>query len=77
MDKAIDYLENLEVYLSNLASLCTALSLMSNHPSRASTETIQDCFRVFEDILDTKAQEIEGVVSEYYKTRAGKPVTKP
>lgn len=76
MEKAIDYLENLEVSLSNLAGLCAALSLMSDHPSQASTGTIQDCFRAFEDILDTKAQEIEKVVSEYYRTRAGEPATK-
>ena len=71
MEKAIDYMEKLEVYLSNLASVCTVLSLMSDHPSRATTETIQDCFRAFGDILDAKAQEIETVVGEYYKGRAG------
>lgn len=77
MEKAIDYMENLEVSLSNLARVCTVLSLMSDHPSRVSTETLRDCFRAFEDILDTKAQEIEKVVSEYYKTRSSEMDTKP
>ncbi|MBD5356536.1 MAG: hypothetical protein HDR88_05970 [Bacteroides sp.] len=77
MEKAIDYLEDLEVSLSNLAGLCTVLSLMSDHPSQASTETIRDCFRAFVDILDSKAQEIDEVVSEYYKARAGRLDTKP
>lgn len=71
MDKAIDYLEDLEVSLSNLAGLCTALSLMSDHPSRAPAETIQGCFLALVDILDSKTQEIEEVVSELCKARAG------
>ena len=76
MDNAIDYLENLSLFLSNLARVCTALSLMSGHPSRASTETIQGCFRAFEDILDGKAQEIEEVLSEYCKAQSKNLATK-
>lgn len=77
MDKAIDHLETLGLSLSNLAQLCTVLSLMQDHLSRASLETLRCCFYAIADILDMKAAEIEEVVGEYYRARTGEQANIP
>lgn len=73
MDKTIDYLEALGNSLWRLSRLCAALSCARDGTFRPSGETISASYEALCDILEDKANEIDGVVSEYYKARADKP----
>lgn len=77
MDKPIDYLDDLSVDLEQLSGLCNVLSSVGESQMEPSWESVGDSFRTIRDMLDCKVAEIDKMVSEWYKSQAGKPAAKP
>ena len=77
MDKAIDYLDDLSVELTQLSGLCNVLSCVGESNIEPSWESVGSSFRTIRDVLDGKVAEIEEMVSKWYKSQTGEPATKP
>lgn len=70
MEKIIDYLEQTGLYLLRLSSVCCSLSCAQDAEFLPSAITIAESYNALCNILEAKAKEIDGVVSEYYKSRS-------
>lgn len=77
MDKAIDYLDDLSVELTQLSGLCNVLSCVGESNVEPTWESVGCSFRTIRDVIDVKVAEIEAIVSEWYKSQSKGPVTKP
>lgn len=71
MEKTIDYLEDLGISLRRLSSLCDSLSCAQDGKHcLPSANTIAESYAALCDVLETKAKEIDLIVSEYYKIKS-------
>lgn len=77
MDKAIDYLDDLSVELTQLSGLCNVLSCVGESNVEPTWESVGDSFRVIRDVIDVKVAEMEAIVSEWYKSQAKNPAKNP
>lgn len=75
MSNEVRYLEDLCTYLLNLSGLLNVLSCAWDGGLRPKAEDISYSCVALRDMLEGKAEEINKVVSEYYKTRTGEPDT--
>lgn len=77
MDKAINYLDDLSVELTQLSGLCNVLCCVGESSIEPTWESVGYSFRTIRDVIDGKVAEIEAMVSEWYAAQVKEPATKP